>query len=484
MFPKALTTFCNRMIVSIACGASHTILITEMREVFSMGKGQSGALGHGDTKKHRKEPTRIESLNGKEIIYAACGRSHTLVLSATGEIYSFGRGTEGQLGLSDNYDRLVPFKIQSLKSNIRFISCGGNSSACLTQNLELFTWGSNLEGCLGLNLKVTQNQFIPSRVSALPQTAFISCGERHMAALTASNEIFVWGANSCGQLGLRDFNHRLSPQRLHLENYSQVKQIVCGLDHTFILSGEDVWCFGNPAGGKFGVIQKDFISSPILMEGTSGLDVRQIAIGDLHTIILDAKGNIFTSGSNVFGQCGTTEPQEEHVLQQLSGMHGFCAIFAGSFHTCLLLSDPIRLAIEHVKDGNAQVLEPLLSKLAASRDLNTILDEGNDFNMFHWAAYLHHRDVAALLKDRFENMVDVNAYDRYGRTPLHLCAQKGSQQTMAVLLDIPNIDLEKVHQEDNRTALHIAVASGNMECARLLIERGANKRLISIFFWC
>jgi alpha-tubulin suppressor-like RCC1 family protein len=58
-------------------------------------------LGLGGTV-FASNPKLITKLNSKTIVSIACGMYHTLALSDIGDVYSWGRGFEGQLGLLEN----------------------------------------------------------------------------------------------------------------------------------------------------------------------------------------------------------------------------------------------------------------------------------------------------------------------------------------------------------------------------------------------
>lgn len=67
---------------------------------------------------------------------------------------------------------------------------------------QVFAWGRNVEGQLGLG--DTKLRRIPSLVDALWALPVqqLAAGEKHSAALTSSGSLFTWGSNACGQLGL------------------------------------------------------------------------------------------------------------------------------------------------------------------------------------------------------------------------------------------------------------------------------------------
>lgn len=73
--------------------------MSEDGELYSWGKGKTGALGHGDNE-DVTIPKKIEELSG--IVKVECGNDYTLVLDDEGHLFSFGNNTYGQLGLVNN----------------------------------------------------------------------------------------------------------------------------------------------------------------------------------------------------------------------------------------------------------------------------------------------------------------------------------------------------------------------------------------------
>ena len=75
--------------------------MTEEGSLYAVGKGNFGSLGLGGTV-FSAGPKLINKLSNKKIVSIACGMYHTLALSNIGDVYSWGRGFEGQLGLLES----------------------------------------------------------------------------------------------------------------------------------------------------------------------------------------------------------------------------------------------------------------------------------------------------------------------------------------------------------------------------------------------
>ena len=86
----SLETFENDPIdwAEVACGSSHMAALSKDGNIFTWGEGRSGQLGHGDSET-KETPTKVESLIGKKIIKVACGAHHTVALTDQGELYSW-----------------------------------------------------------------------------------------------------------------------------------------------------------------------------------------------------------------------------------------------------------------------------------------------------------------------------------------------------------------------------------------------------------
>ena len=138
-------------VASVACGNMHTAVITTQGHVWTFGYGGMGQLGKNE--RHvRMAPTLIDPVhfNGAQAVMVACGSSHTCAVCANGLLYSFGWNLQGQLGLGDYEDRLIPTIVQSLKNRLVVSAAAGHSHTCVvTDDGRLFTWGFNVFGRLG-----------------------------------------------------------------------------------------------------------------------------------------------------------------------------------------------------------------------------------------------------------------------------------------------------------------------------------------------
>ena len=142
--------------------------VTAAGHAYACGDNLFGQLGLGDTA-DRLGFTQVDAgqLGGARIVMAACGGSHSVVVSAEGRVCTFGHGRFGCLGLNDEQDRLVPALLAAEVfegSTIVTVAAGGYYTMAVGVNGRLWAWGWGPHGQLGLG--DTNNRLVPTLVGA------------------------------------------------------------------------------------------------------------------------------------------------------------------------------------------------------------------------------------------------------------------------------------------------------------------------------
>ncbi len=102
--------------VEIYCGVYHNVAVTYLGHIFTWGKGSNGQLGHNDTKDCEIPKQVMGPLDGVFITGAAAGAAHTLALvGATGAVYAWGQGQGGALGVGHEEDVCMPTLVPALQ---------------------------------------------------------------------------------------------------------------------------------------------------------------------------------------------------------------------------------------------------------------------------------------------------------------------------------------------------------------------------------
>lgn len=95
--PQRLVLPTNSPVVQIACGMHHTVVLTLAGEVFTFGSNQYGQLGTGDLQAPASGVAQVKKIHGV-IVQVAAGANHTILLNHKGIVYTFGNYQKGQLG--------------------------------------------------------------------------------------------------------------------------------------------------------------------------------------------------------------------------------------------------------------------------------------------------------------------------------------------------------------------------------------------------
>ncbi|XP_025067554.1 RCC1 and BTB domain-containing protein 2 isoform X2 [Alligator sinensis] len=213
---------------------NEVLYTTENNEVFGLGTNSSGCLGTGDIQS-TIEPRRLDALCGKRIACLSYGSGpHVVLATAEGEVYSWGHNAYSQLGNGTTNHGLVPCQVSTNLVNKKVIevTCGSHHSMVLTSDGEVYAWGYNGNGQLGLGN--TGNQPTPCRIAALQgiRVQQVACGYAHTLVLTDEGRIYAWGANSYGQLGIGNKNNQSYPAPVIVDKDRVVEIAACHSAHT------------------------------------------------------------------------------------------------------------------------------------------------------------------------------------------------------------------------------------------------------------
>lgn len=169
------------------------------------GNGDYGRLGlESLDSRWRPAVCSVPAFHHQSLKAIACGGAHTLFLTEAGRVYATGLNDFGQLGISDtkNYT-MVPLKVSGLTKAIVQISAGYHHSCAVTSDGELYVWGKNSSGQLGIGRKAANIVPVPTKVECLSgiTVKLAALGSEHSVAITDEGEALSWGGGGFGRLG-------------------------------------------------------------------------------------------------------------------------------------------------------------------------------------------------------------------------------------------------------------------------------------------
>ncbi|KAL3922706.1 MAG: hypothetical protein SGILL_002062 [Bacillariaceae sp.] len=323
--------------------------------VASWGVGKRGQLGHGNRK---DEPNPVRMMGGIgygiRIVQVAAGGglvrvAHTLLLTSSGRVLSFGTGQYGALGHGYSGgkqlpDVLRPTYIEALASErIVCISAGELHSAAVTVDGDLYTWGDGFCGQGGHGDK--RPHVLPEQVTkgGLEDECIshVSCGARHTIAVTEEGEVFSFGLGHFGVLGrpFTPFDHEpdaalagmgeeLDVAFNFVDQQAEARnQAAAPPENANANNPNDAnppAAAGNPYNFDELMAHLDAIANlslddtsdqciPMKVEALGGLKIIGASAGHRHSLFLDDNGSVYSCGAGVTGCLGHGD-NESHMF--------------------------------------------------------------------------------------------------------------------------------------------------------------------------
>jgi len=292
-------------IVMISCGAYHTLCLNNDGNVFSFGYNNDGQLGTGKDYDELQQTFIPQKINLPACKQVSCGASFSICLTEDNRVYSFGSAFTG---LGNNNKYLIPQLIPDF-DNIDFIICGSNHCICKTYNNEFYSWGSNEYGQLGQGNN--NSLYIPIQCFTWPDNIIdIKPSYQHTLLLTSKGQVYSFGNNNKGQLGLNDENIKTINIPTLIEDIPEIQRIECGNNHSMCIDiNDNLWVFGDNFFGQLGLGDTKNRFKPILHPTLKG--IIDISSNGNHTFFKIFGNKIYAFGKNNHSQLGITTQNED-----------------------------------------------------------------------------------------------------------------------------------------------------------------------------
>ncbi|KAG2292948.1 hypothetical protein Bca52824_039617 [Brassica carinata] len=278
------------------------------------------------------------------------GAKHAALVTRQGEVFCWGNGNSGKLGLKVNLDIDHPKCVESLEGvAVGSVACSDNQTCAVTESGELYLWGID-GGTIGesgrqfLTRKIAdvfggslRSVTKPKEVESLKRmkVVSVSCGPWHTVAIVETSTIdrkyhnakscgmlFTWGDGDKGRLGHVDSKRKLMPTCVSELIDQDFVKVSCGWTLTVALSNRGtVYTMGSSIHGQLGCPRAKDKSINTVLGNLTRQFVKEIACGSHHVAVLTSFGNVYTwgKGANRLLGLGDVRDRNSPVLVESLG---------------------------------------------------------------------------------------------------------------------------------------------------------------------
>jgi alpha-tubulin suppressor-like RCC1 family protein len=255
-------------------------------------------------KLREKTRLKLDQYNRKELVFLNKYKERINISASRefgvyikdGNVYAFGKGIDSLFNTN------IPILVSNL-NNIKQISTSGHHTLALTEDGQVYSFGNNQFGQLGIEHYDFIDKF--TLIPGINNIIQISAGENHSLLLSQNGEIYSFGCGRCGQLGFGDYKNRITPTLV--PNINNIIQISAGGYYSLLLNKNgEIYSFGTSVFGQLGLENYQSQNTPTLipMNYFNNSPIVQISAGAYHSLALSIDGNVYSFGCGKSGRLG------------------------------------------------------------------------------------------------------------------------------------------------------------------------------------
>ena len=291
-------------VVAASAGPNCTFAVLADGRLLAWGKNPNGWLG--TTTKEQMETLRSWSPNESnsplpqsvrfDAVDVSSGDDHSMALARDGSVYTWGAGTDGQLGIGPmpviQFRTATPAPMRFMPmptrvpdlGEVKAIAAGGRHSLALLKDGTVRAWGFNRTGEVGDG--TTMNRDRPTMVPGVRDAIAIAASPALSLALLANGTVMTWGGGND--------NEKAEPTPKPVPGPKGVKAVAAGLAHGVALTeAGTVWTWGGNAHSQLGRGRAATAAPGVVKELTG---VQSIASRHETTVAILSTGRIMTWG--------------------------------------------------------------------------------------------------------------------------------------------------------------------------------------------
>ena len=331
----------------VSGGKYHSAAIKTDGTLWTWGRGSEGQLG-GNTTTNRSTPvtTFAGGTNWKQV---SSGRYYTAAIKTDGTLWTWGSGTDGQLGDNTVTNKSTPVTTFAGGTNWKQVSSGYFHCAAIKTDGTLWTWGFGGSGQLGRS-NGSVNRLTPVTTfaggtnwadtpTAEPEDLYTISASEQTAAIKTDGTLWTWGAGDSGQLGDNTATNKSTPVTTFAGG-TNWKQVSVGYRHSAAIKTDGtLWTWGPGNYGQLGGNQYINQSTPVTTFA-GGTNWKQVSGGRLHSAAIKTDGTLWTWGKGTYGRLGdNTVTDKSTPVTTFAGGTNWKQVSSGWFHTAAIKTD-------------------------------------------------------------------------------------------------------------------------------------------------
>lgn len=301
----------NESIKDISYTSNSYIILTYSGKVYTCGGNFFGTLGDG-TNKDRYELKIVEALKNVVIKKIYTSASSVYAIDSEGQVWSWGDNAHGQLGIGSLESSNLPVQIMGLRGKyIVSIAAGYNSAYAIDKDGQVYSWGNNADGQLGIDNTTTMTS--PVKIDAFADkvvTAIYVNGKDYQKAFAIDKDGKLYGWGSVTDYGLGNTPNNKVPNLIEALKDKFIVLFTMNDKHSMYaldVYGK-LYSWGNGTFGELGHGNWNGLQEPKLIEyfSNNGIVIRKIIAGTGTNSIfaIDTEGKVYAWGDNFYGQLG------------------------------------------------------------------------------------------------------------------------------------------------------------------------------------
>jgi alpha-tubulin suppressor-like RCC1 family protein len=301
----------------LTLGRFRTCGLDDVGGVWCWGENGRGGVGVGD----RNERTTPAGVTLPNLATSLSGDfQHTCAVLLDNRLFCWGNNEEGQLGQDDAYpgkgstdaDALTPIQVPG--PDFQNVDTGQGHTCAIALDGALYCWGRNSSSELGAGASALQIR-TPTRVGADTDWLEVAAGQEHTCARKRDLSIWCWGMNTGASadggypLGIEGAGKVSVPQGVGTaSDWTRLRSNTfhsCG-----VKQNSELWCWGRNVEGQLGLGDTQNRPTPVLI----GLGYADVNTGRFTTCALTSDGGVRCAGENENGELGLGDRVRRNTL--------------------------------------------------------------------------------------------------------------------------------------------------------------------------